>query len=131
MSSTRHEKVLGFIKEVSDRVIETIGKEEDNRLRRTVRELEQADRLYRFEGFFIRVEKMRQKLEIPNALLTFDEFALLLTGYGEDINVSWRVVRDLILFRIYERYHDRLMKVVSGGEGGAEEEEEREGGKEE
>jgi len=125
------EKVLGFIKEVSDRVIETIGKEEDNRLRRTVRELEQADRLYRFEGFFIRVEKMRQKLEIPNALLTFDEFALLLTGYGEDINVSWRVVRDLILFRIYERYHDRLMKVVSGGEGGAEEEEEREGGKEE
>lgn len=125
------EKVLGFIKEVSDRIIETIGKEEDNRLRRTVRELEQADRLYRFEGFFIRVEKMRQKLEIPNALLTFDEFALLLTGYGEDINVSWRVVRDLILFRIYERYHDRLMKVVSGGEGGAEEEEEREGGKEE
>ncbi len=75
------------------------------------------------------MEKLRQKLEIPNALLKFDEFALLLTGYGEDINVSWRVVRDLILFRIYERLHDRLMKVVSEGE--EEEEEEIEGGEEE
>lgn len=119
------ENVLNFIKDVSDRIIETIQNEEDNRLKRTVRELEQAERLYQFEGFFVRVEKLRQKFGILNALLTFDEFAMLLTGYGEDINVSWRVVRDLILFRIYEKLHNRLMKESN------EEDENIEGGEEE
>jgi CRISPR-associated protein Cst1 len=119
------ENVLSFIKDVSDRIIETIEMEEDNRLKRMVRELERAERLYQFEEFFVRVEKLRQKFRIPKALLTFDEFAMLLTGYGEDINVSWRVVRDLILFRIYERLHDRLMRVHG------EEEEEIVGGEEE
>jgi len=119
------ENVLNFIKDVSDRIIETIENEEDNRLKKTVRELERAEKLYQFEGFFVRVEKLRQKFGIPNALLTFDEFATLLTGYGEDINVSWKVVRDLMLFRIYEKLHDRLMK------GSDEVEEDIEGGEEE
>lgn len=104
------EKTLEFIKEIGDRIVETLETLEDNQLRRTIRELENSTRLYQFENFFIRVEKIRQQKGLPNALLTFDEFAKLLTGYGEDINTSWRVVRDLLLFRMYEKLHNRLIK---------------------
>jgi len=106
-------QTLEFIKDVGDRIVETIEKLEDNKLRQTVRELEIATKLYQFENFFIRVEKIRQQKGIPKSLLTFDEFARLLTSYGEDVNTSWRVVRDLLLFRIYEKLHDRLIKAQS------------------
>jgi len=115
-----NEETLEFIKDVGDRIVETIEKLPNNQLRRTVRELENANKLWEFESFFVRVEKIRQNKKLPNALLTFDEFARLLTAYGEDINVSWKTVRDLLLFRIYEKLHDRL----SGVEEESEEEEE-------
>ncbi|MFA4646519.1 type I-B CRISPR-associated protein Cas8b1/Cst1 [Pyrococcus kukulkanii] len=102
---------LEFVRDVADRIVETLEKLPDNKLARRVRELERADKLYQFEAFFIRVEKDRQELGVPKALITFDEFATLLTSYGEDLNVSWRTVKHLILFRIYEKLHDRLMKV--------------------
>ena len=102
------EKVLSFIKEVGDRIVETIEKLEDNKLKQVVRELENSTKLYQFENFFVRVEKIRQQKGIPNPLLTFEEFARLLTSYGEDINMSWKVVKNLLLFRIYEKLHDRL-----------------------
>jgi len=115
-----NEETLEFIKDVGDRIVETIEKLPDNQLKRRVRELENANKLWEFESFFVRVEKIRQNKKLPNALLTFDEFARLLTAYGEDINVSWKTVRDLLLFRIYEKLHDRL----SGVEEESEEEEE-------
>jgi len=102
---------LEFIKNVGDKIVETIEKLPDNQLKRTVRELENANKLWEFESFFIRVEKIRQNLKLPNVLLTFDEFARLLTAYGEDVNVSWKTVKDLLLFRIYEKLHDRLSGV--------------------
>ncbi|AMM54964.1 CRISPR-associated protein Cst1 [Pyrococcus kukulkanii] len=102
---------LEFVRDVADRIVETLEKLPDNKLARRVRELERADKLYQFEAFFIRIEKDRQELGIPKALITFDEFATLLTSYGEDLNVSWRTVKHLILFRIYEKLHDKLMKV--------------------
>ncbi|ADG13584.1 CRISPR-associated CXXC_CXXC protein Cst1 [Methanocaldococcus infernus ME] len=103
-------EALDFIKDVGDRIIETIEKLNDNDLRKIVGELERSTKLYEFENFFIRVEKIRQKNGIPRSLLTFDEFARLLMGYGEDITMSWKVVKDLLLFRIYEKLHDRLIK---------------------
>jgi CRISPR-associated protein Cst1 len=124
------EKTLEFIKDVGDRIVETIEKLEDNKLRQTVRELENATKLYQFENFFIRVEKIRQQKGIPKSLLTFDEFARLLTSYGEDINTSWRVVRDLLLFRIYEKLHDRLIKAQTSESESEEEEEIYEGDEE-
>ena len=76
------------------------------------------------------MEKIRQQKGIPKSLLTFDEFARLLTSYGEDINTSWRVVRDLLLFRIYEKLHDRLIKAQTSESESEEEEEIYEGDEE-
>lgn len=104
-------EALEFIKKVGDSIVETLKELPDNKLKRRVRELEGAERLYQFEAFFVRLEKDRQELGIEKPLMTFDEFARILTAYGEDINVSWRTVKNLLLFRIYEKLHDRLMKV--------------------
>jgi len=117
-----NEEALEFIKYVGDRIVETIEKLPNNQLRRTVRELENANKLWEFESFFVRVEKIRQNEGLPSALLTFDEFAKLLTAYGEDINVSWKTVRNLLLFRIYEKLHDRLSGVEEEPEEELEEE---------
>jgi CRISPR-associated protein Cst1 len=100
---------LEFIKDVGDRIVETLDALEDGKLKRVLRELENADRLYKLAHFFRKVEKIRQKQAIPTPLMSFDEFAKLLLGYGEDIDTSWRVVRDLLLFRIYEKLHNRLV----------------------
>ncbi len=105
-------KALDFIKSVGDRIVESIEKLPDHKLDDEIRSLERADRLYQFEVFFIRIEKIRQKLGVDDPLMTFDEFARILTAYGEDINVSWRTVKNLLLFRIYEKFHDRLAKSV-------------------
>ncbi|MDV3104595.1 type I-B CRISPR-associated protein Cas8b1/Cst1 [Thermococcus waiotapuensis] len=104
------ENALEFVKRVADRIVETVEKLPDNKLSRRIRELERAEKLYQFEGFFIRIEKDRQELGIPGALMSFDDFARILTNYGEDLNVSWKTVKNLLLFRIYEKLHDRLMK---------------------
>ncbi len=117
---------LEFVKRVADRIVETLEKLPDNKLSRRVRELERAEKLYQFEGFFIRVERDRQELGIPGALMGFDDFARILTSYGEDLNVSWKTVRNLLLFRIYERLHDRLMKASEDVEEPEEEFEEGE-----
>ncbi len=119
---------LEFVKRVADRIVETVEKLPDNKLSRRVRELERAEKLYQFEGFFIRVEKDRQELGIPEALMSFDDFARILTSYGEDLNVSWKTVKNLLLFRIYEKLHDRLMKASPEEAGESEEEEEFEEG---
>ncbi|AEH24640.1 type I-B CRISPR-associated protein Cas8b1/Cst1 [Pyrococcus yayanosii] len=103
-------EALEFIKDVGDRIVETLEKLPDNQLSRRVRELERAEKLYQFEAFFVNLEKLRQRLGIEKPLMTFDEFATVLTSYGEDLNVSWRTVKHLLLFRIYERLHDKLMK---------------------
>ena len=118
---------LDFVKKVANRIVETLEKLPDNKLSKRVRELERAEKLYQFEGFFIRVEKDRQELGIPGALMSFDDFARILTSYGEDLNVSWKTVKSLLLFRIYERLHDRLMKASLEGAGEPEEEEFEEG----
>jgi len=102
--------LLEFIKEVGDRIVETLEKLPDHKLDDEVRSLERAEKLYQFEAFFIRVEKLRQKLGVKEPLMTFDDFARILTAYGEDINVSWRTVKNLLLFRLYERLHDRLAR---------------------
>jgi len=109
-------EALEFIKTVGDRIVESIEKLPDNKLKRRVRELEGAERLYNFEAFFVRLEKDRQELSIEKPLMAFDEFARILTAYGEDINVSWKTVRNLLLFRIYEKLHDRLMKMENSEE---------------
>jgi CRISPR-associated protein Cst1 len=103
-------EVLDFVKDVGDRIVETIGKLPDHKLDDEVRSLERAEKLYQFEAFFIRIEKLRQNLGIETPLMTFDEFTRVLTAYGEDINISWRTVKNLLLFRIYEKLHDKLMK---------------------
>ena len=125
-------EALEFIKGVADRIVETVEKLPDNKLSRRVRELEKAGKLYQFEGFFIRVEKDRQEFGIPEALMSFDDFARILTSYGEDLNVSWKTVKNLLLFRIYEKLHDRLMKasLEEVGESEEVEEEFEEGGEE-
>ena len=105
-------EVLDFIRDVGDRIVETIGKLPDHKLDDEVRNLERAEKLYQFEAFFIRIEKLRQNLGIETPLMTFDEFARILTAYGEDINISWKTVKNLLLFRIYEKLHDKLMKSV-------------------
>jgi CRISPR-associated protein Cst1 len=104
---------LEFVKDVGDKIIGTVESLEDNQLRKTIRELENAKRLYQFENFFIRLEKIRQQNGIPNSLLTFDEFSTILTGYGEEMYISWYIVKNLLLFRIYEKLHNRLMKADS------------------
>lgn len=43
--------------------------------------------------------------------MSFDEFARVLTAYGEDLNISWRIVKNLLLFRIYEKLHDKLIEI--------------------
>jgi len=103
-------EALEFIKSVGDRIVETVERLQDHKLDDEIRSLERAEKLYQFEAFFIRVEKLRQNLSIENPLMSFDEFARILTAYGEDINISWRTVKNLLLFRIYEKLHDRLMK---------------------
>ncbi|NJE26637.1 type I-B CRISPR-associated protein Cas8b1/Cst1 [Thermococcus sp. MV5] len=109
-------EALEFIKSVGDRIVESLKKLPNNKLRRRVRELEGAERLYQFEAFFVRLEKDRQELGVEKPLMTFDEFARILTAYGEDINVSWKTVRNLLLFRIYEKLHNRLMKIEKSEE---------------
>lgn len=104
------QNALDFIKDVGDRIVGTIEPLKDNKLRKTVRELENSKRLYQFENFFIRLEKIRQTEGLPDALLSFDEFSRLLTQYGEEINFSWHAVKNLLLFRIYEKLHNRLIK---------------------
>ncbi|AKG92216.1 CRISPR-associated protein, Cst1 family [Geoglobus ahangari] len=104
------EKILEFVKDVGDRIVETIGMLPDHKLDDEVRSLERAEKLYQFEAFFIRIEKLRQNLGIDKPLMTFDEFARILMAYGEDVSISWKTVKNLLLFRIYEKLHDRLMK---------------------
>ncbi|AFN03914.1 type I-B CRISPR-associated protein Cas8b1/Cst1 [Pyrococcus furiosus DSM 3638] len=110
------EKALEFIKEVGDRIVETLKELPDNKLSARVRELERAEKLYQFEAFFVNLEKLRQRLGLKDPLLTFDEFARVLTIYGEDLEISWRTVRNLLLFRIYEKLHDRLAKIEASEE---------------
>ena len=109
-----NEKALDFIKDVGDRIVETLNMLPTNKMRKRVRELETAEEkgrgLGRFASFFVRLEKDRQELGIATPLMTFDEFAKILTAYGEDINVSWKTVKNLILFRIYEKLHDKLIE---------------------
>jgi len=105
------EKALALIKDVGNRIIETLERLPDHKLDDEIRGLERAERLYQFEAFFIRIEKLRQNLGIEKSLMTFDEFAKILTAYGEDINISWRTVKHLLLFRIYEQLHDRLLRL--------------------
>ena len=109
-------EALEFIRDVGDRIVETLEKLPDNQLSRRVRELERAEKLYQFEAFFVNLEKLRQRLGIEKPLMTFDEFATVLTSYGEDLNVSWRTVKHLLLFRVYEKLHDRLMKASEEAE---------------
>ena len=118
--------MLGFVKDVGDRIVESIENLPDHKLDDEVRFLERAERLYHFEAFFLRVEKLRQRHGIESPLMTFDEFARILTAYGEDINISWKTVKNLLLFRIYERLHDRLMRKEVQDEEGIEEREEEE-----
>lgn len=107
-------ETLEFIKEVGDRVVGTFDKFESTKeVIKMIADLENAERLYVFERFFVRLEKKRQKLGIPEALISFDDFAKILTFYGENIDLSWRSVRDLLLFRIYEKLHDELMGTIS------------------
>ncbi len=101
-------KTLDFIKDVGDRIVESIEKLPDHKLDDEIRSLERAEKLYQFEAFFIRIEKLRQNLGVDKPLMSFDEFTRILTAYGEDINVSWRTVKNLLLFRIYEKLHDSL-----------------------
>ncbi|KUK00291.1 MAG: CRISPR-associated protein Cst1 [Thermococcales archaeon 44_46] len=115
------EKALEFVKDVGDRVVETLEKLPDNKLKRRVRELENATKLYQFEAFFVGLEKLRQELNIEKPLMTFDEFARILTSYGEDFNVSWKSVKNLLLFRIYEKLHGRLIREEEIGEEETEE----------
>ncbi|MEM4278841.1 MAG: type I-B CRISPR-associated protein Cas8b1/Cst1 [Archaeoglobaceae archaeon] len=105
------EKSLEFIKSIGDRIVETLQKLPENKLRDRVRELERAERRYQFEMFFIRLEKDRLELGLEKPLLSYEEFASILTAYGEDMNVSWRTAKNLLLFRIYERLHEKLLKV--------------------
>lgn len=105
------EKSLEFIKSIGDRIVETLQKLPENKLRDRVRELERAERRYQFEMFFIRLEKDRLELGLEKPLLSYEEFASILTAYGEDLNVSWRTAKNLLLFRIYERLHEKLLKV--------------------
>ena len=119
-------EALDFIKEVGDRIVETIGELPDHKLDDEVRSLERAEKLYQFEAFFIRIEKLRQNLGIETPLMTFDEFARILTAYGEDVNISWRSVKNLLLFRIYEKLHDKLLKKVESEEIGEADTEEGE-----
>jgi len=100
---------LEFIKDIGDRIVETLNSLEESKLKKELRILENANRLYELAYFFRRAEKIRQKRAISEPLMSFDEFAKLLLGYGEDIDTSWKTVRDLLLFRIYEKLHDRLM----------------------
>jgi len=109
-------EALDFIKDVGNRIVETVAKLPDNKLGDEVRSLERAEKLYQFEAFFIRVEKLRQNLGIETPLMTFDEFVRILTAYGEDINISWKSVRNLLLFCIYEKLHDRLIKTAKSEE---------------
>jgi len=118
--------MLGFVKDVGDRIVESIENLPDHKLDDEVRFLERAERLYHFEAFFLRVEKLRQRHGIERPLMTFDEFTRILTAYGEDINISWKTVKNLLLFRIYERLHDRLMRKEVQDEEGIEEREEEE-----
>ncbi len=104
------EKSLEFIKNIGDRIVETLHKLPENKLRDRVRELERAERRYQFEMFFIRLEKDRLELGLKEPLLSYEEFASILTAYGEDMNVSWRTAKNLLLFRIYEKLHEKLMK---------------------
>lgn len=102
---------LEFIRDIGDKLVETIEPLKDNQLKKTIREIENAGRIYQFENFFIRLEKIRQQNRLPNAFLSFDEFSMLLTSYGEEINTSWFTVKNLLLFRIYEKLHNRLIKI--------------------
>jgi CRISPR-associated protein Cst1 len=110
------EKSLEFIKGVGDRIVESLERLPDHKLDDEVRSLERAEKRYQFEAFFIRVEKLRQSFGIETPLMTFDEFARILTAYGEDMNISWRTSKNLLLFRIYEKLHDRLMKSAKSEE---------------
>ena len=119
-----NEEALKLIKDVGDRVVETLDNLEDNKLYRRLRELENATKLYQFEEFFVNLEKLRQRKGIEKPLMKFDEFAALLVNYGENLDVSWRTVKNLLLFRVYEKLHDRLSKI-------SEKEENEDGGDEE
>ncbi len=116
------EKALELIKDVGDRIIETLEQMPDNKLNKRVRYIENADRLYQFENFFLIIEKDRQKLGIKDSLISFDEFTQLLVNYGENIGESWKTVKNLILFRIYEKMHNRIMKIPKEETEGGDEE---------
>lgn len=118
-----NKEALDFIKVVGDRIIGTFEHFESTKdIIKMINDLENAERLYVFERFFVRLEKKRQNLGIPEALISFDEFAKILTFYGEDIDLSWRSVRDLLLFRIYEKLHNEIMKTEKVSENVDEEE---------
>ncbi len=103
---------LEFIRDIGDRIVETLEKLPTNKMRRRVREIETAEKnINQFAEFFIRLEKDRQELPLKTPLMSFDEFARILTAYGEDLNISWRIVKDLLLFRIYEKLHDKLIEI--------------------
>ena len=105
------EKALELIKEVGDKIVETLEALEENKLIRRLRELENATKLYQFEEFFVNLEKLRQRMRIEKPLMSFEDFSSLLVNYGENLDVSWRTVKNLLLFRIYEKLHDKLAKI--------------------
>jgi len=49
-------EILNFVREVGDRIVDSIERLPDNKLGDEVRSLERTEKLYQFEAFFLRVE---------------------------------------------------------------------------
>ena len=112
-------KTIEIVKKIGDHVVETLDKLEDKKVKEFVRDLENANR-YGLEVFFINIEKQRIKNGFEKTMLSFDELSSLLIVNGDDIETSWSTVKNLLLFRIYEMMHDRLVEIFRKNEIGGE-----------
>lgn len=93
-----------FNKRVGDKIAEII-KSLDSIKR--LRQIEMAQSFSDFRGVLLRLERqdaVRAGLKEP--LIRFDDYVFI---FADGAKV-WNEVRDLLLFRIYERLHDWLLE---------------------
>jgi CRISPR-associated protein Cst1 len=104
------------IRNLGDRISDYIRKTDDVK---RLTQLERSKYYHNLRNVLRLIEKGMIKAGIEEPIFTFDEYVEFLFPEG---SMTWRETRDLIVFRIYEKLHDYLVK--SGDEEILSEEEE-------
>lgn len=98
------EKRIDAIKELGDKLAYYI---KDKNSKKTLYNLEKASNYNTFRNTLRKVSKNKISNGDNELLFTFDDYVMYIFPEG---NENWKETQDLLLFRIYEKLHDWMVK---------------------